>query len=1302
MKGPAVKETTVRHRRLRNYLDAVGVFVCELALFAFFWKSAPFLGSVDFGHFGNWLGSTNPSRALSALVRLLGLGISAWLVCSTMLYAVASLRGHKGLLGRSRHVTPPFVRRVVDALAAATVAASTIGTVTVGTGAAGAFASPPPTASGPSAPVVARPASSQGLSRHRAPVASVHELAATLARAPSLALTKTRVLGVERMRLPAAGRSGMLAPLEAVTARVSSTVVGRHFPHPGDLAHLPPPRAPLAPARGVVPSAENGFAGLPRGTRVVVVQPGDCLSVIAQRYLGDWRLDTEIEALNFGRPQPDGLALVDDHWIYPGWVLIMPDNAVGTIVVGEPASSVEVETRGEHRDISVGEVQAERPSVAGRQAPPPGGASRRSVSREFTSSEARQHEPAQHEPAQHEPAQHEPAQHEPAQHRGAAPEASSPTERARSVGDAPARSKAVPRSIGRSQLAHSAGDERQHARHAAPPPSSPPTSATGAAVGPGIKDVGHEAPSLVHRDVVAEALGLGGIGAVAAAGVVWRIQRSRREQGHSRRKGWLPAKSRAPVQAAERRARAVASGEAMRWVDLGLRYLGALVEQAARDAATGGTFSILPGYGSVPQGEQAGRSAQGLPGASNEDGAAPVGALAADDGSGGDTGQDCAGRGPDAFERWWSGTAAASPARGQHRNGNVPPATGTSVNNDACIPSLVMMRVGATGMEVVLSPAPKGRFGWFSLKDDGTAHVLDSEIGLEDLEALASERWPAWPALVALGEAEGSTVLLNLEHAGSLAVEGPPERVSATLGAIVLQLATQPWADEMLGGLYTVGDTPLRGQLAERVQHVDGANAMDLAERLDGIASARQELAGAALLSTMRAVACEALPNVAVAFSGTPANALRCLTEAAVPERSGVALVAAGPVAGAAWRLSLEGARAAVLHGPGGEVADVAMAVGPDGGLARGTVPGQTSLTGEQAGEGGDEVCTRGRELEGRVAQEIEGVELAPSRGRQAGTGEVRVELMSAFDSEEVVLLSEAVGGAKGEELIDITAGPSGNGPRAEIPRRDVEVRLLGPVDVAGGDLGAVDRSRVMAALGVLAYLAAHPRPVPAEELAGALWPLDATKDNYGGPQRKTVMNAISRARAALGYGVNGKERLVLTPQGYCLSDEVGSDWERFQRHVSTARMLGGAEAIVHLRSALELVRGEPFGGALASQFFEWVASEHLDMTLSAHAVDVAQDLGELALAAGDFAAVYWAVDKGLALEPTREELFRLWMHALGREGRPAKVDDVYRRLKLVLRQRVHPLHEPQRESWEVWRSYTAVESVAGGRPGEW
>ena len=134
---------------------------------------------------------------------------------------------------------------------------------------------------------------------------------------------------------------------------------------------------------------------------------------------------------------------------------------------------------------------------------------------------------------------------------------------------------------------------------------------------------------------------------------------------------------------------------------------------------------------------------------------------------------------------------------------------------------------------------------------------------------------------------------------------------------------------------------------------------------------------------------------------------------------------------------------------------------------------------------------------------------------------------------------------------------------------------------------------------------------------------------------------------------------------------------------------------MVLLRRALELVRGEPFSGALSSQFFEWVASEHLDFMMSGKLVDVAQELAELAFETGDSSTVLWAVDKGLQLEPTREEMFRLWMHTLGQAGRPAKVDEVYRRLKLVLRQKLHPLQEPQPESREVWRRYTSME-VAG------
>ena len=50
--------------------------------------------------------------------------------------------------------------------------------------------------------------------------------------------------------------------------------------------------------------------------------------------------------------------------------------------------------------------------------------------------------------------------------------------------------------------------------------------------------------------------------------------------------------------------------------------------------------------------------------------------------------------------------------------------------------------------------------------------------------------------------------------------------------------------------------------------------------------------------------------------------------------------------------------------------------------------------------------------------------------------------------------------------------------------RGDVEILVLGPVDLAGGEMGAVEPSRRMAALGLLAYMASHDRPVSADQLA--------------------------------------------------------------------------------------------------------------------------------------------------------------------------------------------------------------------------
>ncbi len=1093
--------------RLRSYLDAVAVLVCEVAALGLLVKAGPLMGTVDVAHFGRWLQTTTPEVALTALARLLGIAVSAWLLISTIAYGVGVISGKRGLVRRSRRITIPALRRIMDSVAAASVAASSLGTLAA---VSGASAPPRP------APVV-RPL-----------------------------IAKQPVREPETRRTPA-----------PVAAPVSTTAVGRHFPHPGTAQHRLPATSAVTGTVSEAPSEANGFYGLPRGTKVVVVKPGDCLSVLAEKYLGDWRLDSEIEALNFGRLQPDGRALVNDHWIYPGWVLVMPSDAIGTLVVGgaplqapggEPSQAPERPRPSElHQSVACAphRVDPEHrnqtgnvPLVARGDKPAEAALTRQSRTPTLTFPST---PPSSSSPA---------STASPPQARVRPPSATHPHEER-------AAKNAVSRAGGLLGVA------------AIPPPSLSPQH--GPSLGPApvrARTSGPDDPhveSSVHAFQTVHAPGPGyaelafasGIGAIAGAGIVWRLDRLRREQGHRRPKGQAVARNRPEVEAAERRLRAIANADAMRWVDQGVRYLSGLVEQLSFD------------------------------------GVAPV-------------------------------------------------------------PSLVMVRVGAAGLEVVLSPTVMGSLGWFSPNEEGTALVLDADVTADDLEALAADRWPAWPAIVSLGENQSGTLLLNLEHTGSLSVEGPSERVQSVLARMAVELVSHPWSDEMLSGLYALGGCPLDGRLPGLLT-IGDEEASDLAEKLELISGSHQELAGPNSLSAIRAVACEALPNVALAFAGTPPRPLIRLTEGAVPEKSGIALVGAGPYPGARWRLALSESGGGVLEGE----------------LDENTVSFEFDLDHDFG-----DVALLGDAL-GSAAEPVSGA-TAAARAPVADVHEVVADRW------------QGAGHATGTSQSDLEAKIS------EPKVGEVEICVLGPVDIAGGEMTALEPSRRMAALGLLTYMATHRRPLKVDELASALWPLDASKDDMNGPQRKTVMNVLSRARAVLGYGPGGTERLAYSFQGYTLSGDITCDWDRFDRYTANARRQAPIEAMGSLRKALELVRGEPFAGAMSSQFFEWVASEHLDLTISGQAVDVAEDLGQFALNASDFETVVWAVERGLQLEPTCEELYRLWMHALGRTGRPARVDDVYRRLKMVLRQRLDPLQEPQTATREVWRTYVAAEGAGG------
>lgn len=1012
--------------RWRAALRVLATLTAEIALLALLWGTSSVFGSVELAHLGGWMRKTSPTGALTALLRLLGMGVAAWLLASTLLYLAASLTGSDGLVRRTGWATLPRVRRMVDGLTAASILASVM---LASNGSSGQ----------PLAAAVVQPVQPHHPDRDARP------------RLPTLS------------RRPPARSS------------VSDVAVGRHLPHPGVLDH--PELASYS--SGALPVPMESFDGLVPGTKFVVVRRGDCLSVLAQDHLGDWRLDIEIFELNVGRIQPDGRALVDDHWIYPGWILVMPENAVGAEVVPRPETAPPV--------VPSGPGQVSRPPVTG---------------------------PAETVPPV------------PTTEPAAAPSRVNPNS-----GPTGGAGEDSSTTLNGTRVPHGATNSRPTSNDAWIP------------------------------DLVAPSAG---IAALAAAGLLWRLGRRRREQLHRRRTGEELRPNPPPVVAVETTARAIADTEAMRWVDAGLRFLGGQFAERHQSAS--------PGY----------RSPQ-----------CPADARA-----------------------------------------------------EVQATSVVLVRAGGRGLEVMVAPACEDAPPHWTAIDEGAVWILDPALELEELEKLAGDRWPFLPALVTVGTTVDGAVLANLEHAGSLAVEGEPGRVRAMLGQLLIELTSQPWTEEMLRSLDVIGNWESPG--LPGVEHQD--DPLTLVQMIERSSERTiEQLCGFESAAARRAVEGESLPRVVVAFPGTEQEIVRRLAEAAEPDRSSVVLVASGADSEARWRLTLDGGRHAVLSGLAGY---------------------------------------RSFRLSMMLKPEEETIDLLSEAIRSAATAPA-----SPLPSVAEPATDTGEPDSPADEEDNLPSHLEEVGAEGE-----VDLRLLGTLRVAGAT-GRIESARRDAPLAVLAYLATRQHPVSLHDLAAALWPADSTKEHFGIPAPKTVHNVISRARTLVGTTEHGEHRLMLVDGGYVLASSVTSDWGRFRSLTGRARSRPASEKAELLRRALELIEGPPFNGSLDSQFFEWVSAEQLPQVIAAAVVDTAEELARLSLDAGDHDAVLCAVEVGLRMDPAREQLYQCWMHALGRRSDVGDVADVWRRLCNALQQHIDPTQCPSPDSHAVYRSYVrSGESMARSR----
>jgi LysM repeat protein/DNA-binding SARP family transcriptional activator len=111
--------------------------------------------------------------------------------------------------------------------------------------------------------------------------------------------------------------------LTAAPARGAEPTSHSPIPRPASTISAPHVVLPLA-----TPTAATTVAAAPEPRLpVYTVQAGDSLWQIAAEHLGDGARYPEIAALNYHRTQPDGHTLTADHWLRPGWQLLLPATA---------------------------------------------------------------------------------------------------------------------------------------------------------------------------------------------------------------------------------------------------------------------------------------------------------------------------------------------------------------------------------------------------------------------------------------------------------------------------------------------------------------------------------------------------------------------------------------------------------------------------------------------------------------------------------------------------------------------------------------------------------------------------------------------------------------------------------------------------------------------------------------------------------------------------------------------------------------------------------------------------------------
>jgi hypothetical protein len=183
-------------------------------------------------------------------------------------------------------------------------------------------------------------------------------------------------------------------------------------------------------------------------------------------------------------------------------------------------------------------------------------------------------------------------------------------------------------------------------------------------------------------------------------------------------------------------------------------------------------------------------------------------------------------------------------------------------------------------------------------------------------------------------------------------------------------------------------------------------------------------------------------------------------------------------------------------------------------------------------------------------------------------------------------------------------------------------------------------------------WLAQHAASATRAGARAALWEIDVSNASFS-----NIVSESRRSLARLMPPPAGEEWLARTyVERLPLHPAVVLDADLVQHHLSTARRLPDAEAIVELRQALSFVRGAPY----ADRSYLWPDAEALPSTLTLLVTTVAAELGQRLLALEDVDGVFAATAVGLDVLPGHEELIALRLRAHALKGDRAALRNEY------------------------------------------